>query len=107
MKPRYEPTWEDTDDEEDYGNEVLIGHVGLLDVYYEDNFKNNGKEWLLIVGPPERKLLVGPTNFDVYIIEDRCRLAPYEDAPMDLHIELAEMCEIYALAVRLGYMEEQ
>jgi hypothetical protein len=27
------------------------------------------------------------------------------DSPPDIHIELPEMCEIYALAISLGYLE--
>jgi len=106
VKPRHEPSWKEP---EVVGNEILIGHVGPLDVYYEDNYHNNEEEWILVVGPRERKLrepYVSTTNFDIYVITDGHRLMPTALKP-DIHIELAEMCEIYALAISLGYLEEQ
>jgi hypothetical protein len=104
VKPRHEPSWKEP---EVVGNEILIGHVGPLDVYYEDNYYNNEEKWILVVGPRERKLrepYVSTTNFDIYVITDGSRLTPTALKP-DIHIELPEMCEIYALAIRLGYME--
>jgi hypothetical protein len=44
-------------------------------------------------------------NFDVYDIIDGNRIVRNPDSPPDVHIELPEMCEIYALAIKLGYME--
>ena len=100
MKPRYKPTWLDTSTDE-----VLIGDVGPLDIYFEHN-EDNEEDWLLVVGPEERMVNgVNAHNFDVYVIKDRSRLESQSDENKDIHIELAEMCEIYALAIRLGYME--
>jgi hypothetical protein len=86
--------------------EVLIGYVGPLDIYFEHN-KADDEDWIIVVGPDER--LVRPRsaafNFDVYDIIDGNRIVRNPDSPPDIHIELAEMCEIYALAISLGYME--
>ena len=102
MLRRYKPTWLDTSI-----NEALIGNVGPLDIYYEYS-DDNEEDWIIVVGPEERKLNgVNAHNFDVYVVKDRSRLESHADENRDIHVELAEMCEIYALAVRLGYMEEQ
>lgn len=102
MKPRYKPTWlTDT-----AGDEVFIGHVGPLDIYYEHN-KGAGEHWIIVVGPEERKRNDNRVhNFDVYDIE-KGNIGPHRTDEVDVHIELIEMCEIYALAISLGYMEEQ
>jgi hypothetical protein len=100
VKPRYKPTWLDTSTDEE-----LIGYVGPLDIYYEHS-EDNEEDWLLVVGPEERMVNGANThNFDVYVIKDRSRLEPHFEEKTDIHIELAEMCEIYALAIRLGYLE--
>jgi hypothetical protein len=100
MEPRYKPTWLDTS-----LNEALIGNVGPLDIYYEHN-GDNEEDCLLVVGPEERKVNgVNAHNFDVYVIKDRSRLKSHLDENKDIHVELAEMCEIYALAISLGYLE--
>ena len=103
MKPRYEPNWKDGSD-----GEALIGHVGPLDIYFEHSEAHDA-DWLLVVGPEERRVRsrsVG-VNYDVFDIKDRRRLELHLEEKHDIHIELAEMCEIYALAISLGYMEEQ
>jgi hypothetical protein len=46
-------------------------------------------------------------NFDVYDIVEGGRIVRNPDSPPDIHVELVEMCEIYALAISLGYLEEQ
>jgi hypothetical protein len=100
VKPRYKPTWLDTSTDE-----ALIGYVGPLDIYFEHNEAEDA-DWLLVVGPEERKVNgVNAHNFDVYTIKDGSRLESQLDENKDIHVELAEMCEIYALAVRLGYLE--
>jgi hypothetical protein len=44
-------------------------------------------------------------NFDVYDIVEGGRIVRNPDSPPDIHIELPEMCDIYALAISLGYLE--
>jgi hypothetical protein len=102
VKPRYKPTWI-TDEA---NSEVFIGHVGPLDIYYEHN-KTEKEHWIIVVGPDERKRNGnGAHNFDVYDIE-KGKMVPHMAGAVDIHIELIEMCEIYALAIKLGYMEEE
>ncbi len=102
MTPRYKPTWIDTS-----AGELLVGNIGPLDIYYEYD-EGDEEDWLLVVGPEERMVNgVNAHNFDVYVVKDRSRLESHADENRDIHVELAEMCEIYALAVRLGYVEEQ
>ena len=101
MKPRYEPNWKDGSD-----GEVLIGHVGPLDIYFEHS-EADDEDWIIVVGPEERQVRPRSKayNFDVYDIVEGGRIVPNPNSPPDIHIELAEMCEIYALAIKLGYME--
>lgn len=105
LKPRYEPTWDTEDD-----NSELIAHVGPLDIYHEYNYEGNGEHWILVVGPgkrcrdPENR----SDNFDVYKVEGN-NLVPMEGnfgVVQDIHIELAEMCEIYALCVACELIKE-
>lgn len=102
MKPRYVPNWSGSE------GEVFIGHVGLLDIYFEHN-EADDEDWIIVVGPDERQVRPRSEayNFDVYDIIDGNRIVPNPNSPPDIHIELAEMCEIYALAISLGYLEEQ
>jgi len=85
---------------------VLIGYVGPLDIYFED-VPIDHEQWIIVVGPDERMLRPHSVafNFDVYDIVEGNRIVPNPNSLPDVHVELAEMCEIYALAVRLGYVE--
>jgi hypothetical protein len=105
VKPRYEPQWVGRVPH-DSGEEVFLGHVGPLDVYYEDHDEDHDEDWIIVVGPEERMIRPRSAgfNFDIYFVEDRSRLVPSPNSPPDIHVELAEMCEIYALAARLGYI---
>ena len=100
MKPRYVPNWNGSD------GEVLIGYVGPLDIYFEDVAQDH-EQWIIVVGPDERMMRPRSAafNFDVYDIVEGGRIVPNPNSPPDIHVELVEMCEIYALAIRLGYME--
>ena len=100
MKPRYEPNWNGSD------GEVLIGHVGPLDIYFEDVAEDH-EQWIIVVGPDERMIRPRSAafNFDVYDIVEGGRIVRNPDSPPDIHIELPEMCDIYALAISLGYLE--
>lgn len=105
LEPRYEPTWNPEDD-----NSKLIAHVGPLDVYYEYDYEGNDEHWILVVGPgkrcryPENR----SDNFDVYKVEGNNLLLLDSGfgSVQDVHIELFEMCEIYALCVARGLIEE-
>jgi hypothetical protein len=101
MEPRYEPTWS-----HETNDEVFIGQAGALDIYYERN-KDYDEAWIIAVGPDERKIYDDRQhNFDVYEVRDGNRLVLQTHELQDIHIELHEMCEIYALAVARGYIKE-
>jgi hypothetical protein len=103
VKPRYKPTWTWSHENND---EVLIGQAGALDIYYEHN-EDYDEAWIIAVGPDKRKVYDDRQhNFDVYEVRDGNRLVLQTDERHDIHIELAEMCEIYALAISLGYLED-
>jgi hypothetical protein len=99
VRARYTPDWGQDD-----GGEELIGAVGPLDIYYE--FRHDiGECSALVVGPPERLFRQqSQSNFDVYTIVDKSRLEGYPHHNFDVHIELHEMCELYALLVEKGYI---
>lgn len=101
MTPRYKPTWGPTE-----GRETFIGYAGLLDVYYE-HVENLEEEWLIVVGPPERKRRDNTSyNYDVFVVEDATHLDLQGDEP-DLHIELHEMCEVIAKGVELKLLSTE
>jgi hypothetical protein len=102
VTPRYKPNWNGSE------GEVLLGYVGPLDIYFEHN-EADDEDWIIVVGPDERQMRPRSEayNFDVYDIVEGGRIVPNPNSPPDIHVELAEMCEIYALAISLGYMEEQ
>lgn len=97
MEPRYEPGWEE-------GNEEFLGHAGEIDVWYE---LMDGYSRILIVGPTHRKRRKNDYNYDVYDVGtghlNPEGLAPDND---DIHVELHEMCEIYTLCEKHGIFEK-
>lgn len=107
MERRHKPSW--NEDGEDDDNSELIANVGPLDVYYEYDYCGNNKHWIIVVGPdsrcrdPENRSF----NFDVYGVKGN-NLELEEGnfgAAHDVHIELAEMCEIYQLCVERGLIK--
>lgn len=104
MTPRYHPTWNDQ------GEEVFIGHAGEIDLYVEDSPEDDMDWMVLVVGPGHRKRPIRGEyrsyNFDCYDLKDGC-ITPQMNEHVDIHVELAEMCEIYALLQAGGYMGEQ
>ena len=100
LKPRYEPTWSSQDDQSE-----LIAHVGPLDVYYEYNYEGNDEHWVMVVAPGRRckDPANRPHNFDVYKVEGSNLVS--EDDYCDIHIELHEMCKVYALCVKHGILK--
>jgi hypothetical protein len=101
MKPRYEPTYSLN------GAEEFLACVGELDVWTELNQDNTQDErWIILVGPDERKLRARTGhNFDVYPVENNMlshRQVAGDD--QDIHVELHEMCQVYELCVKHGYI---
>ena len=100
MEPRYEPTYNHN------GAEVFLGHAGDIDVWTELADKDAGERWIIVVGPKNRKLRPNIIhNFDVYPAENNVlssRLLELDGK--DIHVELSEMCQVYALCVEHGYI---
>jgi len=89
--PRYEPSYGDT------LNDEFVGYAGELDLWY-DSFATN----VSVVGPEHRKARPDSMhNFDVYNISGD-NLTFYEGDTKDLHIDVHDMCLIYALCVEHG-----
>jgi len=100
VEPRYEPTYNNN------GNEEFLGHAGEIDVWTELADKDAMERWIVIVGPTNRKLRPETGhNFDVYPAENNVlssRLLELDGK--DIHVELSEMCQVYALCVEYGYI---
>lgn len=104
MKPRYRPTWNDQ------GEEVFLGYAGEIDLYVEASPEDDMEWMVLIVGPPHRKRpqdgVFRSYNFDCYDLKDG-RAISQANEHVDIHVELAEMCEIYTLLQAGGYLGEE
>jgi hypothetical protein len=102
MQPRYEPTYNNNSREE------FIGYAGDIDVWTErsDDYTNEKEQWVILVGPQERKLRYDVDhNFDVYPVRGNVLSDTYiEQDGKDLHVELPEMCQVYQLCVERGYI---
>jgi len=95
LKARWKPSWDRG------GAETLIGYAGALDVYFEDRRGDSFPSRIYVVGPPSRKKSARSFNFDTYDVIDGTSIVPDPNA-LDVHVELAEMCEIYRLAAEVG-----
>ena len=101
MEPRYEPTYNHNNKEE------FLGYAGELDVWTElETDYVEGGRWIIIVGPNDRKLLPQTGhNFDVYPVENnKLSFRFLESDNQDVHVELYEMCQVYELCVKHGYI---
>lgn len=101
MEPRYEPTYDNN------GAEVFLGHAGDIDVWTEWNGDYGDKEerWIIVIGPTDRKLCDSTHNFDIYPVEgNKLSSRLLELDGKDIHVELSEMCQVYALCVEHGYI---
>lgn len=101
IEPRYNPTYNAT------GKEEFLGHAGELDVWIEDRGGDSRKDYLVLLIAPQERLPNYPDrhyNFDGYEVTEGGLLE--NDEPMDVHVELQEMCEVYRLCVARGILEE-
>lgn len=106
LTARYTPTWIAHIGEPPH--EEFIGHVGELDVYYQDHRIEGGSEVAYIVGPPSRMIKRGsPHNFDPYRIEDGALELHDDIDSQDVHIELEEMCLLYQLIEAKGLFNNE
>lgn len=94
--PRYIPTYGKTEDD------TFLGYADEIDVWYDPN-----AIMVSVVGP-KHKLLDrnSPHNFDVFEVVDS-NLCGLNADPQDLHIDVHDMCLIYALCVEHGVFKEE
>jgi hypothetical protein len=98
---RWTPRWNGD------GGERFLGHAGELDVYYEFHASEEPEDaWIqvYVVAPDSRMKSTRGYNFDAYDVIDGTTIVP-SDSAIDVHVELAEMCEIYRLAAEVGAIE--
>jgi hypothetical protein len=102
MQPRYDPTYNNNN------NEVFLGYAGDIDVWTEwnDDYRDKKERWVIVVGPKDRKLIPKTGhNFDIYPIDGNVLSQRYLDEDgRDIHVELHEMCQVYELCVKHGYI---
>jgi len=103
LTPRHRPSWKTWTVPH---NEVFIGYVNDLDIYYEDQTEDEGSEYIFVVGPKDRKLHGTLYNFDAYVIKDG-RIVMDGETDHDIHVDLHEMCLIYQLAVEHGHIKTE
>ena len=96
-EPRYEPQWMGD------GAAELIGHAGELDVWVDTD--GDGRAVILVVGPAHRAR-GSQFNYDAYHVRDGTLLPPQPEWH-DVHVELAELCEVYQLGQEHGVFEAE
>jgi hypothetical protein len=99
MEPRWKPSYTDgTGDALDY-DDTFWGHANDLDIWWD-----NGREIVVVSGPDEKKVRGDvDVNFDAFVIIDGA--LKRQDGLVDLHIDVHDMCLIYALCVEKGALD--
>lgn len=86
-------------------NDVFLGYANDLDVWLDS------EGLVVVVGPKERKLNAGDMNYDAFdIVGNRLMIQEeytHPDLGVDLHIDLHDMCLIYALCTEHGLFKEK
>jgi hypothetical protein len=97
MQPRWTPTYAEGVGEA--LDDKFLGYANDLDVWFDDF-----REVVIAVGPKQR-LIREDINFDAFdIIDGTLKI---QDGPKDLHIDVHDMCLIYALCVEKGVLDEK
>lgn len=92
LKNRWEPSYHPYDGDED----EFLGYAGELDVWLDCTTEK--RPLIAVVGPDSRKINEGSMhNFDTFRVEDGNLNAG--GGASDLHIDVHDMCLIYALCV--------
>ena len=101
MKPRWKPSYTDPDGEIVDYEDTFWGYANDLDVWWDD-----GRKIVIVSGSNEKKIREdGDINFDAFDIVDGT--LKRQDGPVDLHINVHDMCLIYALCVEHGVFKEE
>ena len=92
-KPRWKPYYHSA-------GMKFLSYANDLDVWLLEH-----KNRLFVVGPEEKRITPSSEfNYDAFDIKDGA-LVNLED-PIDLHIDVHDMCSIYALCVEHGLFKE-
>ena len=80
---------------------IFLGYANDLDVWFREE-----KDRIIIVGPEEKRIYPDYENFnyDAFNVVDG-NLVMLEER-VDLHIDVHDMCSIYALCVEHGLFKE-
>jgi hypothetical protein len=99
MEPRWKPSYTESDvGDLEFQNDTFWGYANDLDVWWDD-----GRQLVVVVGPDEKKVRGdGGINFDAFEIVDGT--LKIQDGPKDLHIDVHDMCLIYAMCVEKGVL---
>jgi hypothetical protein len=99
MQPRWKPSYTDGTGDALDCDDAFWGYANDLDVWWDD-----GREIVIVSGPDEKKVRGdGGINFDAFEIVDGT--LKRQDGPVDLHIDVHDMCLIYALCVEKGVLD--
>jgi hypothetical protein len=96
-KPRWKPSSGMTAD----SVTIFMGYANDLDVWLLDD-----KDRIIVVGPDEKRIYLDDEdfNFDAFdAVDDNLVML---DERVDLHIDVHDMCLIYALCVEHGLLKE-
>ena len=97
MQPRWTPTYAEGVGEA--LDDKFLGYANDLDVWFDDF-----REVVIAVGPKQRLIHEDrDINFDAFDILDGT--LKIQDSPKDLHIDVHDMCLIYALCVEKGVLD--
>jgi len=94
MQPRWTPTY--AEDFSGVFEDKFLGYANDLDVWFDDY-----RKVVIAVGPKQRLIREDKDiNFDAFdIIDGTLKI---QDGPKDLHIDVHDMCLVYALCVEKG-----
>jgi hypothetical protein len=100
MQPRWEPSYAESGvGALEFKDDTFWGNANDLDVWWD-----NGRQLVVAVGPDEKKVRGdGGVNFDTFDIVDGT--LKIQDGYVDLHIDVHDMCLIYALCVEKGVLD--
>jgi len=99
MQPRWKPSYRDGTETIIAWTDAFWGCANDLDVWWD-----NSRQIVIVTGPDEKKVhKKGSTNFDAFDIIDGA--LKIHDGPKDLHIDVHDMCLIYALCVEKGVLD--
>jgi len=95
------PRWRATSDVTDDATAIFLGYANDLDVWLREE-----KDRIIVVGPEEKRIYPDDEdfNYDAFdAVDDNLVMS---EERVDLHIDVHDMCLIYALCVEHGLFKE-